>query len=55
MVTECDPDMLALSIVRLVRDEPYRQELIRNAYRLAKDDFDAKSARTRILNLIEND
>jgi glycosyltransferase involved in cell wall biosynthesis len=55
VVSECDPDMLALSIVRLVRDEPYRQELIHNAYRLAMDDFNAISARTRILNLIEND
>jgi len=53
VVSECDPDTLAQSIVRLLRDESYRQELIRNAFRLAQDDFDVKSARTRILNLIE--
>lgn len=49
-----DPKKLAESIVRLVKDEGYRQELILNAYRLAVSDFDAESAREKLLSLIND-
>ena len=54
VVSEDNPDKLAESIVRLVRDEGYREELTRNAYGLAASDFDAESAREKLLSLIND-
>lgn len=54
VVSEDNPEKLAESIVRLVRDDGYRQELSRNAYQLAKDKFDARPAREKLLALIND-
>jgi glycosyltransferase involved in cell wall biosynthesis len=53
VVSEDDPGKLAESIVRLVKDDGYRQELSRNAYLLAKENFDAGPARKKLLALID--
>ena len=55
VASEDDPEKLAESIVRLVKDDGYRQELSRNAYLLAKNNFDAGSARKKLLALINGE
>jgi glycosyltransferase involved in cell wall biosynthesis len=55
VASEDDPEKLAESIVRLVNDDGYRQELTRNAYLLAKNNFDAGSARKKLLALINGE
>ncbi|MDD1684697.1 MAG: glycosyltransferase, partial [Methanoregula sp.] len=54
VVSENNPDTLAEHVVRLVRDDEYRRELARNAYILARDQFDAGSAREKFLAIINN-
>ncbi|RPI38862.1 MAG: glycosyltransferase [Methanoregulaceae archaeon] len=54
VVSEDSPEKLADSIIRLLRDGRYRQELSRNAYQIAKNDFDTVSAREKLVTLINN-
>lgn len=55
VVGEDDPEKLARSICRLVTDEKYRQELVGNAYRVARDQFDAAPQRRKFIALINGD
>jgi glycosyltransferase involved in cell wall biosynthesis len=54
VAAEDNPKKLAESIVRLVKDDDYRQELTHNAYLLAASCFDAGSAREKLLALIND-
>jgi glycosyltransferase involved in cell wall biosynthesis len=53
VVGEDSPDKLADAIIRLVHDEKHRNELTINAYNLAQTEFDVKTARKKLLSLIE--
>nr|WP_320161340.1 glycosyltransferase [uncultured Methanoregula sp.] len=53
VVDEDDPRELAKAINLLTTDEKLCQELTRNAYERAKTDFDAKSARKKLLALVD--
>lgn len=55
VASEDDPDILAERICRLVRDEEYRRELVENAYRVARDQFDAAPQRHKFIALINGD
>jgi len=52
---EDDPEKLAKSICRIMKDAEYRQELVTNAYRTAQDHFDAEQARRKFIALISGD
>jgi glycosyltransferase involved in cell wall biosynthesis len=55
VVSENNPEILAAHIVHLIRDDVYRQELVRNACMRAKDQFDAGLAREKFFAIISND
>jgi glycosyltransferase involved in cell wall biosynthesis len=55
VVSENDSNTLAEHIIRLVHNDEYCQELTRNAYILAREQFDAGSAREKLLAIINNE